>query len=195
MGKHKDLDTKSFIEWLTKKGETLGFVVEPEYALLKNEYFVDLVWKLRENQDPLVTFEIETKDTARVFSNTAKIFGTSSKLVTKPWRHFMVVYKSTLSKGHKDSLFQVINSHNVFLFENVLNTPEEKQKLEAKLDSLTYDLSALIEKIVSTQPLANSIPIISKGLEKGLAGGFIKDPEVTISIKSRSPQKGKIYFL
>lgn len=194
MGKHKDPDTLSFIDWLTEKGDTLGFVVEPEYALLKDEYFVDLVWKLRKDQDPLVTFEIETKDTARVFSNTAKIFGTSSKLVTKPWRHFMIIYKSKLSKGHKASLFQATNLHNVFLFENVLNDPEEKQKLEARLDSLRYDLSVLIEKMVSTQPLANSIPIISKGLTKGLAGGVIKDPEVSISIKSRSPQKGAIKF-
>jgi len=194
MGKHKDPDTLLFIDWLSKKGESLGFFVESEYALLKNEYFVDLVWKLRKDQDPLVTFEIETKDVGSVFTNTSKIFGTSSKLVSKPWRHFMIIYKTKLSEGHKRSLFQVINQHNILLFEDVLNDAKEKQRLEEKLETLKYDLSVLIERIVSTQPLADSIPLISKGLAKGLVGGLITDPEISISIKSRLPRKGGVRF-
>lgn len=119
MGRHKDPDTLSFIDWLNKKGQSLGFFVEPEYALYKNEYFVDLVWKLKEEQEPLVTFEIETKDAAGVFSNTQKIFGPPSKMISKPWRHFMIIYKTKLSSGHRKSLFNVLNLHNISLYENV----------------------------------------------------------------------------
>ena len=71
MGRHSDSDTLSFIEWLKTKGELLGFFTEIEYDLYKNEYYVDLVWKLQKDNDPLFTFEIETKDSPSVFSNTA----------------------------------------------------------------------------------------------------------------------------
>lgn len=190
MGRHRDPDTLSFIEWLGKKGESLGFIVKAEYALYKNEYYVDLVWKLQENQDPLITFEIETEDSPRVFSNTAKIFGTSSKLVSKPWRHFMIIYKTELSEGHKKSLFSVINRHNILLLENVFNEPKEKQKLEKKLESLAYDISELIKTVIRTKPLGASLPLVLRGLVEGLDGGPIKHPEISISLKSRTPKCG-----
>lgn len=194
MGRHKDPDTLSFIEWLRKKGESLGFIVKPEYALHKNEYYVDLVWKLQENQDPLITFEIETEDGPRVFSNTAKIFGTPSKLVSKPWRHFMIIYKTELSEGHKKALFNVINQHNIFLLEKVFNEPKKKQELEKKLESLAYDISGLIKTVIRTKPLGASLPLVLKGLAEGLDDGPIKDPEISISFKSRTPPKGGIKF-
>lgn len=194
MGRHKDSDTLSFIEWLRKKGESLGFIVKPEYALHKNEYFVDLVWKLQESKDPLITFEIETRDNPRVFSNTAKIFGTSSKLVSKPWRHFMIIYKSELSKGHKNSLFNVIHRHNVFLFENVFIKPEKKQELEKLLETLPYDISELIKNVIRAKSIGASLPLVLKGIIEGLNEIPIKDPEISISIKSRTPPKGGLKF-
>lgn len=194
MGRHKDSDTLSFIEWLRKKGESLGFITETEYALYKNEYCVDLVWKLREDQGPLVTFEIETEDSASVFSNTAKIFGTTSKLVSKPWRHFMVIYKTRLSNGHRDSLSNVINQHNILLFEEIFTNIAEKQKLEKALEDLAYDISELIKRVMHNQPLGASLPLVLKGLTMGLGNGPIKDPEIEISIKSSTPLSGGIKF-
>jgi len=194
MGRHRDPDTLLFIEWLRKKGESLGFIVNPEYTLHKNEYYVDLVWKLQENQDPLISFEIETNDGPRVFSNTAKIFGTSSKLVSKPWRHFMIIYKTELSEGHKKSLFNIINQHNIFLLENVFNQPKKKQELEKRLESLAYDISGLIKTVIRTKSLGESVPLVLKGLAEGLDDSPIKDPEISISFKSRTPPKDGIKF-
>lgn len=194
MGRHKDSDTLSFIEWLREKGESLGFIAKLEYALHKNEYYVDLVWKLREDQDPLITFEIETKDGQGVFSNTAKIFGTTSKIVSKPWRHFMIIYKTELSEGHKNSLHNVIDQHNIFLFENVFGETKVRQKLEKTLESLAYDISELIKTQIRAKPLGQSLPLVLKGLTMGLDDGVIKDPEISISIKSRAPVRGGIKF-
>lgn len=194
MGKHKDADTLSFIEWLRRKGESLGFVTESEYPLHKNEYFVDVVWKLRKDQDPLITFELETKDGSGVFSNTAKIFGTTSTLVSKPWRHFIIIYKSKLSKGHRNSLQNIINLHNICLFENVFGKPKVKRKLEKALESLTYDISELIETQIRVKSIGQSLPPILKGLTMGLDRGLMKDPEISISIRSSAPLKGGIKF-
>lgn len=194
MGRHADPDTLSFIEWLRKKGESLGFITEPEYALYKNEYFVDLIWKLQEDQAPLITFEIETEDGEGVFSNTAKIFGTPSKLVSKPWRHFMIIYKTGLSEGHRNSLSNVINQHNILLFEKVFAEAAEKQRLEKELESLAYDISELIKRVILGQPLGASLPLVLKGLTMGLGEGLIKAPEISISIKSSAPVGGGIKF-
>ena len=194
MGRHKDPDTLSFIEWIRKKGESLGFVAEPEYALHKDEYFVDLVWKLGKEQEPLITFEIETKDNTGVFSNTAKIFDTSSRLVSKPWRHFMIIYKTELSPGHKNSLFNVIHQHNILLFENVFNDEKKKEELEKTLESLAYDITELVKTLIRAKPLGASLSSVLKGLAMGLNNGVIKDPEVSISIRSRAPLRGGIKF-
>jgi hypothetical protein len=187
MGRHTEPDTLSFIEWLRKKGESLGFIAEPEYALYKDEYFVDLVWKLQEDQAPMITFEIETEDGERVFSNTAKIFGTPSKLVLKPWRHFMIIYKTELSEGHRNSLSNVINQHNILLFEKVFTKEAEKQKLEKELESLAYDISELIKTVIQSQPLGASLPLVLKGLTMGLGEGLVKAPQISISVKPSAP--------
>jgi len=79
MGRHKDADSLEFINWLKAKGEELGYIAELEYPLVFNEYFVDVVWKLKEEHAPLMTFEVETKDSRSIFANTLKIYGTSSR--------------------------------------------------------------------------------------------------------------------
>lgn len=194
MGRHKDPDTLSFIEWLRKKGESLGFIAKKEHNLYKNEYFVDLVWKLQKDQDPLFTFEIETKDGSGVFSNTSKIFGTPSNLVTKPWRHFMIIYKTELSEGHRKSLHNVLSLHNILLFENLFNKKNVKKKFEKSLESLAYDISELVKRQIITKPLGEALPSVLRGLSMGLDDGLIKDPELSISIRSKAPLKGGIKF-
>jgi hypothetical protein len=194
MGHHKDSDTLTFIEWLRKKGKSLGYIVELEYPLLKTEYYVDVVWKLQKEQPPLATFEIETTEGREIFCNTAKIFGTSSKLVSKPWRHFMIIYKGKLSKGHKKSLFNVTNQNNVSLFEDVFGKPENMEKLEKELERLGYDVGELIKVKLQTKPLGESLPAILKGLSEGLSGGPLGEPEVSITFKAVAPPKGEKNF-
>lgn len=186
MGKHKDPDVLSFIEWLRQKGESLGFLAKSEYALHKKEYFVDLVWKLHEDLDLYISFEIETKDGDSIFRNTYKIFGPPSKLVSKPWRHFMIVYKTRLSESHRNALSNTINQHNIFLFENVFNEATEMQNLEKRLEESAYDISELIKAVTRVSPLGTTLSQISNGLKKGLMD-WIKDPKIAISIGSSVP--------
>ena len=113
MGRHKDADTLNFIDWLKKKGESLDFFVQTEYSMLNGLYFADMVWKLEEDQESFITFEVETRDTPAMFSNTSKYFGPSSNVVKKPWWHFMIVYKSRLSEGHRISMFNTVNQYNI----------------------------------------------------------------------------------
>jgi hypothetical protein len=92
MGLHDDPDSLALIDWLARKGQELGYYVEKECAIANNAYSIDLVWKFKQGQDPLITFEIETANRSGVFTNTLKIFGTRQALVRKPLRHFAIVY-------------------------------------------------------------------------------------------------------
>jgi hypothetical protein len=191
MGKHKDQDTLAFIDYLKQKGEQLGFIVDTEYELCEKEYFVDLVWKLQKDKNPLFTFEIETRDHSGIFSNVSKIFGTPSDVVVKPWRHFIIIYKSRLSKGHKNSLSNVLKLHNILLFENVFNEKTERDRLEKALEGCAYDISELIKCQMTGKYFGDAISLVSDGLSKGLNNGlFGKEPEVTISIKAKNPPTG-----
>jgi len=58
IGKHSDKDSLEFINWLKSKGESLGYIAELEYPLVEKEYFVDVVWKFKKEQTPLMTFEV-----------------------------------------------------------------------------------------------------------------------------------------
>ena len=184
MGQHKDKDTLDFIDYLKKKGADLGFVSETEYKLYKDEYFVDLVWKLQENQKPLFTFEIETSDNERVFSNTDKIFGTPSSTVVKPWRHFMIIYKSKLSEGHRNSLHNILDQHNILLFENVISDKTEKERLEKALTDSAFDITELVKNQLSCKPLGEALPQVMEGIKKGLEG-LIPNSEISLTFKSK----------
>lgn len=166
MGRHKDPDTLAFIEWLEAKGEELGFVAKTEVYI--RNFFADLVWYLLEDQDPIISFEIETKDGPQIFSNTAKWFGQSSDKVTKPWRHFMIVYKSGLSELPKESLHNVMSLHNIRAFEDVFNNKDEKERLEKELNQLEYDLPTLLERYIKVKPLGESLPAILQSLQDAL---------------------------
>jgi hypothetical protein len=185
MGAHIDPDTVAFIEYLRKRGIDLGFCTYKEYKPCNNLYYVDIVWKLQGSQNPLFTFEIETSDNERVFSNTAKIFDTSSSLVPKPWRHFMIIYKSKLSQGHKDSLHNILHGHNILLFEDIFNEKTEKERLDRELDNCAYDISELLKNHVICKPLGQTIPLLLNGLKMGLEGFPIENPQLAFTIKSK----------
>ena len=190
MGRHKDADSLEFINWLKAKGEELGYIAELEYPLVFNEYFVDVVWKLKKEHAPLMTFEVETRDNRSIFANTLKIYGTSSSKVPKPWHHFMIIYRGNLSKGHRDDLANFIAQHNLFLFEDV-GKEENRRKLEEKLQSLslTHNLAEQIKKELKTRPLGEALGEVVKGLSDGLSDGILGKPEVSLTFKSTEPTK------
>lgn len=64
-------------------------------------------------KEPLISFEVETRDNPSVFSNTSKFFETSSKVVTKPWGHFIVIYKTKLRNGLEESSTRMMISKYV----------------------------------------------------------------------------------
>lgn len=194
MGRHRDPDTLEFINWLKAKGESLGYIAELEYPLDKKEYFVDVVWKLMKDQTPLITFEIETRDKREIFCNTLKIYGPPSNVVLKPWHHFMIVFKGDLSEGHRLLLSNLINQHNLFLFEDIFGKLEIRKKLEEKLESLKYDVSEQIKNEIQNKPLGEALRSVLKGLSEGLSAGPLGMSEVSVSFKSTKPPKGGINF-
>ncbi|MCW3983867.1 MAG: hypothetical protein NWE96_07705 [Candidatus Bathyarchaeota archaeon] len=197
MGKHRDRDTLEFIDWLKAKGESLGYIAELEYPLVAREYFVDVIWKLKKEQTPLMTFEVETKDNRSIFANTLKIYGTPTGKVPKPWHHFMIIYKGKLSEGHKDDLTNYIAQHNLFLFEDIYGNEENKRKLEGKLQtlSLKHNLSEQIKREMQSRPLGEALEEVVKGLSEGLSDGVLGKPEVSLAFKStKPPEEGGIPF-
>jgi hypothetical protein len=197
MGRHRDKDSLEFINWLKQKGESLGYIAELEYPLVDKEYFVDVVWKLKKEQTPLMTFEVETKDSRSIFANTMKIYGNPASKVPKPWYHFMIIYKGPLTQGHRDELANHIAQHNLFLFEDIHGNEENKRKLEEKLQtlSLTYNLSEQIKKEMQTRPLGEALEEVVKGLSDGLSDGVLGKPEVSLSFKStKPPREGGVPF-
>lgn len=194
MGRHRDPDTLEFLDWLKTKGESLGYLSELEYPLSPKEYFVDVVWKLKKDQTPLITFEVETKDGRTIFCNTTKIYGPPSEDVPKPWHHFMVIFKGSLSVGHRKALSNLISQHNVHLFEDIFGKLDNRKKLEANLESLKYDVTEQIINEMQNKPLGEALSTVLKGLSEGLKDGPLGMPEVSITFKSAHPPKGGVPF-
>lgn len=184
MGRHKDPETLALIQWLMKKGESLGFWVKDEFTLKKGEYFVDLVWKINEKQPPLITFEIETKDNERVFRNTLKIFGTSSDYIIKPWYHFMIIHKSKLSKSSKKALSNILNQHNIRLYESIYNDDEKLNSLESELDKLAIEVKTFLERYLRDKTLGESLSDIADAINKKLEQYPLKKPKFKWSIET-----------
>lgn len=100
----------------------------------------------------------------------------------------MIIYKSKLSKGHKDALSNILSQHNILLFENVFNQKEEQTRLDKALEECAYDISELIKSQVLAKPFSEALPLVLSGLSKGLDNGpFGKNPDFTIQIKSKTP--------
>lgn len=138
MGRHSDDSVLKLIEYLKIKGLTLGFIVETEYPLIPGIYYSDLVWKIHDDQPPLFSFEIETRDSPAMFKNTCKYFETPSNLIIKPWHHFIIILKGKMSKGNRLALSNIMNRHNIKLFENIDNNKEEMNRLDKELLSVSF---------------------------------------------------------
>jgi len=136
MGRHKDSDTLDFLKWIGKKGNDLGYHTEIECPIGYNDYFIDIVWKYHETDIPLITFEVETTNRNGIFKNTMKIFGTKQSRVQKPFRHFMVVLKNSLTESQKSSLHIFLDHFNISLYENIFNDSKKRKELESELDNL-----------------------------------------------------------
>jgi hypothetical protein len=194
MGKHRDPDTLKFLEWLKSKGETLGYVAELEYPMAGKKHIFDVVWKLRKEHSPLVIFEVETRDGRVIFCNSNKIYGPPSDIVPKPWHHFMIIFKGKLSKGHKLSLFNLVNQHNVDVIEDIFGNEENKKALEAKLDTLKPDISQQIKNEMRNTPLGESLNTVLKGLSEGLSDLPLGTPQVSVTFKSSKVPEGGTKF-
>ena len=140
MGRYKDSDTLDFLNWLKLKGESLGYIPELDYYLGKKDYFVDVAWKFGEDQTPFVTFEVETRNCGKIFSNTSKIYGTMPNVISRPRNHFMIIFKAKLSEIQRKALYSIISNYNVFLFEDIFGDSNNRRMLEQKLYSLKHDV-------------------------------------------------------
>ena len=129
MSRYKDSDTLDFLNWLKLKGESLGYLAELEYYLGKKDYFVDVAWKFGKDQTPLVTFEVETRNCGKIFTNTSRIYGAMPDVVSRPRNHFMIMFKAKLSEIQRKALYSTIGNYNVWLFEDVFGDPNNRRKL------------------------------------------------------------------
>ena len=139
MVRYKDSDTLDFLGWLKLKGEALGYVAEVEYYLGKKDYFVDVVWKFGEDQTRFVTFEVETQNCGKIFSNTSRIYGALPDVISRPRNHFMIMFKDKLSEIQRKALYSIISNYSVYLFEDIFRDSNNLRKLEQKLESLRYN--------------------------------------------------------
>jgi hypothetical protein len=140
MGRYKDSDTLDFLNWLKLKGESLGYIVELEYYFGKKDYFFDVAWKFGEDKTPFVTFEVETSNCRKIFSNTSMIYGTMPDVISRPRNHFMIIFKAKLSEIQRKALYSIISNYNVFLFEDIFGDSNNRRMLEQKLYSLKHDV-------------------------------------------------------
>ncbi|MFB3890028.1 MAG: hypothetical protein ACE14S_11100, partial [Candidatus Bathyarchaeia archaeon] len=194
MGKHRDPDTLAFIEWLKNKGESFGFLTATEYPMRGRECILDVAWKLKEEQPPLVVFEVETRDNRSMFCNSSKIYGPSTGTIPKPWQHFIIVFKGKLSDYHRESFFNLINQHNVNLFEDIFGKPENRQRLETKLYAFKPDLSQQIKNEMQNSSLGEALRGVLKGLSEGFSDCYLEKPKVLISFKSSNQAQGGTRF-
>ncbi|MCB2141281.1 hypothetical protein KQH27_01075 [bacterium] len=129
MGKHRDTETINFISWLKNLGHNLGFFVEDEEHIGDGDYDLDLGFKITRDQHSIITFEVETSNTNTLYKNLSKLFASTSTKVKKPLYHFIIIYKSKLTEGQKDSVSYFLNFNNIFLFENVFNEKIVKKEI------------------------------------------------------------------
>ena len=184
MGRHTDPQTLDFIRKLREKGDSLGYKTAEEQPLLGGLYWADLTWSLAEGQPPLVTFEVETEESLRVFKNTAKYFDTLSKDVPKPYRHFAILVRGRLSEGIRLPMQRFINYYNVSLFEDVANDNNAVRILFEELDRLKVGISELVARYLSAGKIDETLQEVERGIRKGMPS-FLSNPEnITINIGS-----------
>jgi len=152
--------------------------------MLSGLYIADLVWRLAKDQPPLVTFEVETKESLRVFKNTGKYFDTLSQEVPKPYRHFMILMQGRLSEGIRKPIQRYINYYNVSLFEDVANDQEAVKLLFEELDHLKVNLDELVTRYLSSGRIDETMSKIFLGIQRGMSGSIIQPKEITLRLTS-----------
>jgi uncharacterized tellurite resistance protein B-like protein len=143
MGRHKDRISQDFINLLKTLGKMYNFFVQEEYPLVKDEFYADIVWKLSEDQAPIISFEVESGKTPYLINNAAKYFSTYSRDISKPWQHFIIILRGKLSEGTKKLLRGITEKHNVHIFENVLEDEKEDNRLKEILGKIAQGISTM----------------------------------------------------
>ena len=186
MGRHTDPETLAFIGKLKEKGESLGYRTEEEYPMFGGLYFADLIWQLAKDQAPLVTFEVETSESLRVFKNTSKYFDNYSKNVPKPFRHFMILMKGKLSEGVRHPMQRYLDYYNVSLFEDVANDQEAVKILFEELDRLKVQLGELVARYLSSGKIDETLQQLILGIREGMPKFLAEPKDVTITFGSEA---------
>jgi hypothetical protein len=137
MGKHKNPITLEFLGLLRERGNMHNFSVEEEYPLIKGMFYADIVYMLPSYNQPIISFEVESKPTSYAFKNAIKYFATDSTEVPKPWHHFVVILSGVLSPSDRKSLESVTRNHNVHIFENILVDKKEHKRFGDELESIS----------------------------------------------------------
>jgi hypothetical protein len=166
MGRHKDPETLQFIETCKKKAEALGFRVNDEFKVLNGLFWVDLtLTPYGKGHDTFITMEIETKENDRIYKNLDKIFDLPAKDLEKPYQHFIVIYRNSLSKGNKQLMLEKARKCNVHIFENLKNEHAQLEQLYKELEDLKIEISSYIERKGKVSP-AETIQETILGLGK-----------------------------
>jgi hypothetical protein len=181
MGRHTDPRTLQLLAQLKEKGVSLGYATKDEYPMLGGLYVADLVWQLAKDQPPLVTFELETRDSLRVFKNISKYFDTISADIPKPFRHFLIVVKGELSNGTRKPLQHYIDRYNVSLFEDVDGNEQNRKLLFRQLDELKIDVTDLVRRYLSSGKIDETLQGVIRGIQEGMPDVLGKPKEVRLS--------------
>lgn len=184
MGRHTDPQTLDLIKKLKEKGEALGYETQQEYPMMAGTYFADLVWQLGKDQSPLVTFEVETEESLRVFKNTTKYFDTLSEDVPKPYRHFIILMKGKLSEGVRKPIQRYINYYNISLFEDVANDQEAVRLLFDELNRLKVNLDDLVTRYLLSGKVNETLSKVIAGIQRGWAPSVLQPKEITLQLSS-----------
>lgn len=119
MGKHL-AETDAFIKDLLIVGEIYGFVAKVEHRLAKSGWIsADLTWRVTENADPVMIFEVESARNPNMVQNAMKIFGSRVTEVKKPWFFFHILYRGDAG-SYASSLSMLKEYFMYHLFENVV---------------------------------------------------------------------------
>jgi hypothetical protein len=185
LGRHTDPLTLAFVQKLKEKGESLGYKTAEEQPILNGLYYADLTWSLADDQPPLVTFEVETEESLRVFKNTAKYFDTLSQEVPKPYRHFMILMQGRLSEGTRKPIQRYINYYNVSLFEDVASDQETAKILFEELDRMKLSLRELVARYLSSGQIDETLQELRLGIQKGMPK-FLEPKNIAITVGSET---------
>ncbi|EPB3625392.1 hypothetical protein ACRF8I_002765 [Acinetobacter baumannii] len=156
MSEHKLDKGKEVIEWIVELGETLGYFVQTEYPVAKenkkNIAAVDVAWFSNQiNNFPIFIFEIESRSSNAMANNPLKVFAQSNKQFEKPLFFFHIIIKGGLKSSRPKYLeamygkenyriYLLEESNNNFLIEDIIT-----QHSRVKIDFDYIDFYCLLQ--------------------------------------------------